>query len=38
MVDALQRAFVDGFHGALVVRAALAALGILTSLVRGKES
>ncbi len=37
-IAALQGAFVDGFHGALVVCAALAALGILTSLVRGKES
>ena len=37
-VAALQHTFVDGFHGALVVCAALAALGILTSLVRGKES
>jgi len=37
-IDALQHAFVGGFHGALVACAALAALGILTSLVRGKDS
>ncbi len=36
-VAALQRTFVAGFHSAFVVCAAIAAFGVLTSLVRGRE-
>jgi len=34
-VAALQNTFVNGFHGALIVCAAIASIGVLTSLVRG---
>lgn len=35
---ALQQSFVTGFHGALVVCACIAAIGVFTSLARGKEN
>jgi len=36
-VAALQQTFTNGFHAAFITSAAIAAIGILTSLVRGKE-
>jgi EmrB/QacA subfamily drug resistance transporter len=36
-VPALQQTFANGFHVAFIVCAAIAAIGVLTSLVRGKE-
>jgi EmrB/QacA subfamily drug resistance transporter len=36
-IAALQQAFTDGFHAAFIVCAAIAAIGVFTSLVRGKE-
>jgi EmrB/QacA subfamily drug resistance transporter len=36
-ITALQHSFVTGFHAALVVCAAIAAIGVFTSLARGKE-
>jgi EmrB/QacA subfamily drug resistance transporter len=36
-VAALQQTFTNGFHAAFLTSAAIAAIGILTSLVRGKE-
>jgi hypothetical protein len=36
-VAALQQTFVAGFHSAFVVCAVIAAVGVLTSLVRGGE-
>lgn len=36
-VSALQQTFSNGFHAAFLVCAAIAAIGVLTSLVRGKE-
>ena len=37
-VNELQQTFVTGFHAALIVCAAFAAIGIFTALVRGNES
>ena len=37
-VNTYQRAFVNSLHAALLVCAAFAAIGILTSLVRGNEN
>ena len=37
-VSALQQTFVGALHAAFVVCAAIAALGIVTALVRGKEA
>ena len=36
-IAALQQTFTDGFHAAFIVCAAIAAVGVFTSLVRGKE-
>jgi EmrB/QacA subfamily drug resistance transporter len=36
-VSTLQQTFANGFHTAFIVCAAIAAIGVLTSLVRGKE-
>ena len=36
-VNALQQTFANGFHVAFIVCASIAAIGVLTSLVRGKE-
>jgi MFS family permease len=36
-ISALQQTFANGFHVAFLVCAAIAAIGVLTSLVRGKE-
>lgn len=36
-ISALQNTFTNGFHTAFIVCAAIAALGVFTSLVRGKE-
>lgn len=36
-IAALQQTFTDGFHAAFIVCAAIAAIGVFTSLVRGKE-
>jgi len=38
MVNELQQTFVSGFHAALILCAAFAAIGIFTALVRGNES
>lgn len=35
---ALQQTFIEGFHAAFIVCAGIAAIGVLTSLVRGKET
>jgi hypothetical protein len=35
--SSLQQAFTSGFHAAFIVCASIAAIGVLTSLVRGKE-
>jgi hypothetical protein len=36
-VISLQQAFINGFHAAFIACACIAAFGIFTSLVRGKE-
>jgi len=36
-ISSLQQAFTSGFHAAFIVCASIAAIGVLTSLVRGKE-
>lgn len=36
-IAALEQAFIDGFHAAFLVCAAIAAVGVFTSLVRGNE-
>lgn len=37
-ISSLQQAFTSGFHAAFIVCASIAAIGVLTSLVRGKEN
>ena len=37
-IAALQQTFIDGFHAAFIVCAGIAAIGVFTSLVRGKEA
>jgi hypothetical protein len=37
-ISFLQQTFINGFHAAFIACAGIAAIGVLTSLVRGKEN